>query len=354
MSLGVEDLLFLANVAHEAGRPREAIDLLRQVAVLKPDMDKGERMLFGLIYKGAVDPMRETLKVLDGALADEEGSHNAAMVDRIGAVRAAVRAELKQCCTDAASLVETALLPRAEDSAGRAFFEKMRGDMFRYICEFEQDVLEQANSAYTRALEIARADLAQHDPVRLRSILNFAVFTFEHLGENGRAIEMLRQALSDFEGDTLDEAQAIVRVMQANIESWAGEESTGKAFACARERGSRTAPHFTGPVAGADLPATWAARARSDGPVRRCAGSEGPRPPDTLQWRCPSAANRGRTDSDTCAGGSPNRGRALLQRRVSPAAAAGTRPRAPVCSRTVPAASSSHALFLFWRPLRST
>jgi 14-3-3 protein epsilon len=133
--LAPEDLLFLANVKHDLRRHDEAIAYLRQLVAVRPGLDKVDRALFGLICKDAVDAIRSELKVFGNAIADQQKAGRTARVDRIAVFRDRGRARLGTLCSEVIDLAKSHLLPNAVDYASQVFFQKLIGDMYRYLAE---------------------------------------------------------------------------------------------------------------------------------------------------------------------------------------------------------------------------
>jgi 14-3-3 protein epsilon len=228
MSFSRDTLCSLINIQHDIFRLDEAIATLKDLIALGPELDERERSLFGLVYKDAVDPKRRTHKMLMSVFNYEERAQHAVLADRVREVREKSGVELSDLCKDAIALIESELYPKSVDASARVFFQKMRGDMYRYLAELEEDgARETALEAYTQALTIANESLADDDPVKLGTILNFAVFEFEHRSLVDRAIELVREgiqkaeaAIGHVEDASKSEAYAILSVMQSNLANW--------------------------------------------------------------------------------------------------------------------------------------
>ena len=231
METQMEDLLFLANLQHDTRRPEEEVETAKKMVALNPAFDKNERSVFGQAYKDAIDPLRSSLKSLTTVLSYYQDGEQIALADKISMYKAATLTKLQTLCTEAVETIEKTLLPNAIDNVSRAFYEKMKGDMYRYINEYvDGDSRDKALEAYTTAVDISKTSLPDFHPVRLGSILNFAVFTYEHLAQASTAINMLKEACDgnmadEMSDETKKEALQVLKVMQSNLQNWTRDES---------------------------------------------------------------------------------------------------------------------------------
>ena len=96
-----------------------------------------------------------------------------------------VEGELNKICERLLTLLDTHMLQgdvsdNPEQVEGRVFYQKMKGDYYRYMAEYSSgnDKSEHetnAATAYQQAVDKA-ADLAPTHPIRLGLALNFSVF----------------------------------------------------------------------------------------------------------------------------------------------------------------------------------
>lgn len=233
----MEDLFFNASILHEISRHEEAAEEMKKLIKENPVLDKDERSLFLAIYKPVLDDARRTLSLFVDAVADEESMNGDPVRCEIFAKkRDEAAARLTDLCNEVLTLIDSCLLPKAQDSQAKVFFCKMRGDLFRYLLENEADeekaatLRNDADMAYLAAIG-ASMDLTRGDPVRLGTILNYAVFNHEHLGKTDKAIELVKDAM-DSVGSEFDkmsdnakaELLSIVSVMKSNLTNWEGSE----------------------------------------------------------------------------------------------------------------------------------
>ena len=80
-------------------------------------------------------------------------------------------------------LIDNHLLINSKNPEAIVFFQKMKGDYFRYLGEFMQDrkaVIDAAQDSYKKASEEAE-NLKSTHPIRLGLALNYSVWYFEIL-----------------------------------------------------------------------------------------------------------------------------------------------------------------------------
>ncbi|EAY09702.1 14-3-3 protein [Trichomonas vaginalis G3] len=229
------DIVYLAQTENSIDRSGEAIKLMIQLAEVKPNFDQNERQLLVLIYKTAIDPIRETIRTLSMYRDSSKESGQSEQAQMIDDVCQSSIHDLDELCAQGLDLVDKVLLPACQDPAGIAFYQKLRGDFYRYMVEFAKEdkideIKKNADSAYSAALQTATEKLPSSNPIRLGVILNYAVFKFEHAEETGAAREMLVSAIQNFSEDSNQlsesshkEAQNVINVMQKNLVSWSPE-----------------------------------------------------------------------------------------------------------------------------------
>lgn len=94
--------------------------------------------------------------------------------------------ELRGICQDVLDLLDNHLLTNQQnDAEAIVFYQKMKGDYYRYLGEFlkgadQKEVIEKALESYKKATEEAGKLMTTH-PIRLGLALNFSVFYYEIL-----------------------------------------------------------------------------------------------------------------------------------------------------------------------------
>ena len=224
-----KDILSLAQIENSIGRCDKAIDLMIQLADQKRVFDAPDRQLLVLVFKAAIDPIRETIRILN-YYKDPSNGTTPGLANLLNETSSASISDLESICNKGLDLVNNVLLPNVTDPNSRAFYLKLSGDFYRYMLEFSKkdEVMKSAVNAYKEALDVAKNNLNAADPTRLGVVLNYAVFKYDNLSEIEDAKIMIQDAIRDFQTEedqlTSDEdkkeAINIVTVMQKNLEQW--------------------------------------------------------------------------------------------------------------------------------------
>lgn len=88
------------------------------------------------------------------------GPYNATLIKQY---RNKIEEELKGPCMDVINLLDTVLIPNSTDeSESNVFYLKMKGDYYRYLCEFltgsdKSDNSDKALEAYEQAQKVANS-----------------------------------------------------------------------------------------------------------------------------------------------------------------------------------------------------
>jgi len=103
------------------------------------------------------------------------------MSKKIKSYGAKIKNELNEISADVMRVLDEHLIPHATGEESKVFYYKMKGDYYRYKAEFTTDTerteaSQQSLKAYDEALNIASAQLATTNPIRLGLALNFSVF----------------------------------------------------------------------------------------------------------------------------------------------------------------------------------
>ena len=126
------------------------------------------------------------------------------------------------------------VLAKPCEGESKAFFVKMVGDYYRYICENAgEDIIaavrDNSLKYYKNANEI---QLPPCNPIRLGLALNFSVFHYEVMKNHKQACELADKALQEaldkideLEEDDFRDAKSIIELLKENLTLWKEEES---------------------------------------------------------------------------------------------------------------------------------
>lgn len=229
-----EDLVYRAKLAEQAERFDEMVADMKEVAKQDMELSVEERNLLSVAYKNVIGSRRASWRVMSSIeqKCEVDGS------DKIGIVKdykVKIEDELTEICNDILNIVESNLIPRSSNAEASVFYYKMKGDYHRYLSEFQteerrKNSASDALDAYSKASEIAIADMPPTHPIRLGLALNFSVFYYEILNSPDRACQIAKQAFDDAiaELDTLNEdsykdSTLIMQLLRDNLTLWTSD-----------------------------------------------------------------------------------------------------------------------------------
>eukprot|EP01007_Sphenomonas_quadrangularis_P003257 NODE_611_length_1307_cov_342.317965_g479_i0.p2 GENE.NODE_611_length_1307_cov_342.317965_g479_i0~~NODE_611_length_1307_cov_342.317965_g479_i0.p2 ORF type:complete len:261 (-),score=98.21 NODE_611_length_1307_cov_342.317965_g479_i0:444-1226(-) len=230
--------VFMAKLSEQAEKYDEMVQCMKKVVRMNPELSVEERNLLSVAYKNVNGSRRASWRIISSIEQKEESKGNDAHVKLIREYRAKVEKELADICEDILSLLDDVLLPAASTGESQVFFYKMKGDYHRYYAEIATGNKQKdaALEAYTKASDIALANLSPTHPIRLGLALNFSVFYYEILKSPDKGCTLAKQAFDDAvtELDSLDEesykeSTLIMQLLRDNLTLWTEDAADEKA-----------------------------------------------------------------------------------------------------------------------------
>ncbi|KAL5017036.1 hypothetical protein ScPMuIL_006625 [Solemya velum] len=240
-----ESLKVMIELSDEAERYDDMHEAVRQLVKIGHLLDEEERNLLSIAYKNVIGRRRAASRILDEILQEEMNRtrNNTRKPSRriVDLYSPQMEAEMEELCEELLEIM-AGLIPLAEnadDIESQVFYQKMRGDCFRYMAEISSDderrarVKESALATYIKASELAR-DLSPTDPLSLGLALNFSVFYYDIMKKPVVARDMAKKAFetaiveSDelMIGETIRDFFFIIQLMRDNITMWSKERSS--------------------------------------------------------------------------------------------------------------------------------
>eukprot|EP01129_Flabellula_baltica_P011916 TRINITY_DN5300_c0_g1_i1.p1 TRINITY_DN5300_c0_g1~~TRINITY_DN5300_c0_g1_i1.p1 ORF type:complete len:262 (+),score=63.78 TRINITY_DN5300_c0_g1_i1:90-788(+) len=228
----------MAKVAQQASRFDEMVDYMIQIADLGVELNIEERNLFSIAFKNVVTTARNSWRIISSLEQKEQNKGRLQYVDIAREYKESVEIELAGICNQALEVLNEKLIPHSKDEDALIFYNKMRGDYYRYFAEYTsgEDQSEYSNmslQAYTDAKDIAERTLPPTDPVRLGLALNFSVFYYDIRQEPERACELAKAAFDNAvnEVETLGpeeykQTKAVLQLLSDNLKLWTGPDAT--------------------------------------------------------------------------------------------------------------------------------
>jgi len=231
--------VYQAVLAEQTERYEEMVAAMKKVASTATkdgELSVEERNLLSVAYKNVVGSRRAAWRILSSLKQKEQSKGNEDHVKRIDEYKHKIETELSNICSEILSLLDEQLIPSSSSSPGKVFFEKMKGDYFRYMAEFttgdkRQTAIDGAGKAYKAAFDLAVADLDPTNGIRLGLALNYSVFLYEILNSPDEACSMAKKAFDDaiarldhISEDSYKDATLIMQLIKDNLTLWTAQD----------------------------------------------------------------------------------------------------------------------------------
>ncbi|KAH0473122.1 MAG: uncharacterized protein KVP18_000615 [Porospora cf. gigantea A] len=229
-----EELVYKARLAEQAERYDEMSEFMKEVVMMTKKLSTDERNLLSVAFKNAVGARRAAYRVILSTEQKQEKRQAEALVKIAREYRQKVDKELRDICASVLDIVDSHLvkdIPETKEYAEpNVFYHKMKGDYYRYLCEFNpetsQEQIQKARESYEKATKLA-VDLPSTHAIRLGLALNFSVFHYEILLSPAEACQMAQHAfdeaiaeLDNVSEDTYRDSTLIMQLLRDNLTLW--------------------------------------------------------------------------------------------------------------------------------------
>jgi len=230
-----EDNVYLAKLSEQAERYDEMVAAMKRVAELNVELTVEERNLLSVAYKNVVGARRASWRIISSIEQKEKSKDNETHVKLIREYGAKVEKELADICGDVLKVLDDHLIKSAESNESKVFYNKMKGDYYRYMAEFtpgqaRQGFIDLGLKAYEEASRIAAEALPPTHPIRLGLALNFSVFYYEIFNEPEKACELAKKAFDDaiaeldnLTEDSYKDSTVIMQLLRDNLTLWTSD-----------------------------------------------------------------------------------------------------------------------------------
>ena len=227
--------LYLARIYEQSKQTDEFLVQMRKVVELDPCLTPEERIYLNAAYKTVVNERRHAINILNGYIGVETRKGNQRFVEKLTKLKQTMINELSTFCYEFIEMVDKLLISTADTPEQRVFYEKLKADYYRYICEFDNTQqrdtnIEECRRLYSGAIEIARSELPPASPSFLSLILNYSVFLYDILGNKDEAIELTQSTYHDSvnlldnqNNETYAETSSILKLLRENFNNWVSQ-----------------------------------------------------------------------------------------------------------------------------------
>jgi len=229
-----EENVYLAKLAEQAERYDEMVAAMKKVAELDTELTVEERNLLSVAYKNVVGSRRASWRIISSIEQKEKAKENSSHLTQIRGYCEKVEKELEDICSDVLSVLDNHLIKSAQNAESKVFYNKMKGDYYRYLAEFsgeekKKELATSGQAAY-QAAKAAEEALPPTHPIRLGLALNYSVFYYEILNEPEKACELAKKAFDDaiaeldnLTEDSYKDSTVIMQLLRDNLTLWTSD-----------------------------------------------------------------------------------------------------------------------------------
>ena len=229
-----EEYVYLAKLYERAQRFPDMVNSINKFVELNPKLTKEERNILCAGYKNIISNKRASWRLLNSMEKKEEKKKSNQTVN-IKLVKNNIEKELTEICNEIQLIIDKDLIPNSSDSETKVFFLKLKGDYYRYKCEFAlgkefDDACSKAEQVYKEAYDLANKDIQISSSTRLGLALNYSVFFYEIKGLKEEACNIAKNAfdeamkvLDDLEKSKPKDTLLIIQLLKENLILWSNE-----------------------------------------------------------------------------------------------------------------------------------
>jgi 14-3-3 protein epsilon len=210
------------------------VKFINKFVELNPSLSHEERNILSAGYKNVISSKRASWRLLN-SLEKKEEKKNSPQLTYLKEVKSKIEKELTDISNVIQNVVDKYLVPNAKDHENKVFYLKLKGDYYRYKCEYSQGnefdtAVELAEKAYTEAYQIAEKNIPIANSTRLGLALNFSVFFYEIKNMKEEACNIAKESfneamkvLDDLEKVKAKDTLLIIQLLKENLILWDNE-----------------------------------------------------------------------------------------------------------------------------------
>ena len=229
-----EEYVYLAKLYERAERFDDMVKFVNKFVELDPKLTHEERNILSAGYKNVISNKRASWRLLN-SMEKKEEKKNSTQINYIKEIKTNIENELTKICNEIQNVIDQFLIPNSSDAETKVFFLKLKGDYFRYKCEYVignefDSATAKSEEAYKEAYSIAENEIPISNSTRLGLALNFSVFYYEiknmkeeacNIAKN--AFEEAMKVLDDLEKVKAKDTLLIIQLLKENLILWNNE-----------------------------------------------------------------------------------------------------------------------------------
>ena len=228
----LDELSSLAQVSLIAERFEDASKYIEElIKRKKDDLTKDEKNTFYNSFKFIINSKRCAWQSANYMEEKEKFEDRKTMIKNYKNI---LENEIYDICKNVITLINNFLMNKTILDESKIFFLKMKGDYYRYLCEFQslsenKNYPDESEKNYKMAVELSQ-NISWINPLKLGLYLNYSVFYYEIKKDVKKAMQIAKEAIKNAKkySDKLKEeddkdAEMSIQTMKENIIYWEEE-----------------------------------------------------------------------------------------------------------------------------------
>jgi len=228
----LEELSSLAQVALIAERYEDASKYIEElIKKKKDDLTKDKKNIFYKSFKFIINSKRGAWYSANYMEEKEKNDERMAIIKNYKEI---LEKDIFDICKNVINLINNFLITKTILDESKMFFFKMKGDYYRYLCEFKalsenKNYVDESEKNYKNAVELSQ-NISWINPIKLGLYLNYSVFFYEIKKDAKKAMQIAKEAIKSAKkySDKLKEqedkdAEITIQTLKENINYWEEE-----------------------------------------------------------------------------------------------------------------------------------
>ena len=201
----LEELSSLAQISLVAERYQDASKYIEElIKKKKDDLSIGERNIFYNSFKFMINSKRNawiSANLMEDYLNEEDKEENIEKINIVKNYKIILENEVFNICKVVIFLINEFLLTKTILDESKIFYLRMKGDYYRYLCEFKslsenKNYIEESEKNYKMAVDLSQ-NVLSINPIKLGLYLNYSVFYYEIKKDKKKAIQIAKEAVKN-------------------------------------------------------------------------------------------------------------------------------------------------------------
>nr|AAN87349.1 14-3-3 protein A [Hydra vulgaris] len=238
--LSEQELVDMAKLAEQAERYDDMVKFMKELTVKSKKLSDEHRNLLSVAFKNVVGARRSAWRIISSIESKQEEKGDS--TELTTKYKKEIEHELQERCREVLDLLDNHLLVEVDSGCngengnyeGKVFYQKMKGDYYRYLVEVSSsekrnELAAKSQQAYDEATKTAEK-LPNTHPISLGLALNFSVFHYEIMNDSPKACALAKKAfdgaiaeLDSLKEESYKDSTLIMQLLRDNLTLWTSE-----------------------------------------------------------------------------------------------------------------------------------